>query len=143
MPEWGERQRGEMAFRLSKADMKRCDELVARLRECAERLVAAIEAANAQIEQAVARVNGDIAAYNEALAEAKNFGEQFVHRMRKEYNEKSDRWQEGDIGQAVSGWIDEWEGLDLEEIDEVSVDPVEEPDMNHADELVDAPERPG
>jgi hypothetical protein len=46
-----------MAFRLNKADVKRREELVARLRECAERLAITIEAANTQIEQTVATVN--------------------------------------------------------------------------------------
>jgi hypothetical protein len=39
-----------MAFKLTKADIKRRDELVAHLHERAERLTASIELANAQIE---------------------------------------------------------------------------------------------
>jgi hypothetical protein len=63
-------------------------------------------------------------------------------QMRREYDERPERWQQGDTGQAVSSWIDEWEGLDLGEVDEVSIDPVEEPEVNHADELEGAPDQP-
>ena len=43
-------------------------------------------------------------AFNDALAAAREFTEEIHSEMETFYNEKSDKWQEGDAGSAYQSW---------------------------------------
>src|SRR5215472_12098154 len=63
-----------------------------------------------------------------ALAEAIEWRDGIIQEMSDYQAERSDKWQEGDAGQAYQEWIDEWEGLDLTEIEVPELGEMPEPD---------------
>jgi uncharacterized protein YukE len=83
--------------KLTKVQLTRRDELVAEMRKRHEAVQAAVADLNATIQQA-----------NELIVEVHDDQEAF-------YNERSEKWQEGDAGTAYQDWMSEWES----EIDEV------------------------
>ena len=100
-----------------------------------------VEAAKANTDQAITLLNQSIETYNEALADAALFRDEVVGDMDDYMGERSEKWEESDSGQAYTSWKDEWEGLDLEPIDQI--DMIDFNDPSHADELdglADAPE---
>lgn len=130
-----------MAFKLTKAQIAERSTIVHRLEEQADRVRNAVIEANEVIEQAVATVNAEIEAYNEALAEARQFTSIVAQQAQDEIAEKSERWQESRRGEAAISWASDWEDVDLSDVELASVDPVEEPEIDHAillDELPDA-----
>lgn len=78
-------------------------------------------------------VEDAIAAYNEALVEAESFCSDIAERMSDYQSERTDKWQEGEKGDAYQTWMDEWTP-DFSELDL--------PDMDHAETLADLPEAP-
>jgi hypothetical protein len=79
------------------------------------------------------KLNVEITAYNEILAELETFRDELVGDMETYYDERSEKWQEGDAGSNYQSWKDAWEGLSVDVVDEV--DHPDEPQMDHADEL--------
>ena len=62
-----------------------------------------------------------------------------VERLQGEYDEKTERWMEGERGQAAQEFINEWENLEFEEIDFDVVEEIEV-DPSHRDDLESAPD---
>ena len=58
-----------------------------------------------------------------------------VSEMETYYDERSEKWQEGDAGSAYADWKGEWEGLDC-----ATVDLVDEPDCSLPDDLEQLPQ---
>jgi hypothetical protein len=46
--------------------------------------------------------------------------DEVLESMRSEFDEKSDKWKEGDVGEKVSAWLEQWDEFagDLPEFDE-------------------------
>jgi len=92
---------------------------------------------------AVALVNEAVQDFNSALEvhrqELRDISEDFISAVadfRTEYEDKSEKWQESDRGQATSSWLEELEdiaqrledatiAIELEEIDEPSDEELE------------------
>jgi len=129
-----------MAFKLTRAEIAERNGIVKRLEERAERLRGAIETANNVIEQAVEAVNAEIEAYNEVLEEGRQFSGTIAQEAQHEISQKSEKWQEGKRGEAATNWASEWEDVDLSAVELASVDPIEEPEMDHATALSDLPD---
>ena len=129
--------RKSMAFKLTKAEVAERNDIVRRLEERAGRLRSAIDVANNLIEEAAVAVNAEIEAYNEILAEGRQFASTVAQAAQGEISEKSEKWQEGRRGEVATAWASEWEDVDLSEVDLVSLDPIEEPD--HAAILAELP----
>jgi outer membrane protein TolC len=91
-----------MAFRLTKDQLRQKETLLATLRPA---------------EQAL---DDAVTAYNQAIEQAKAWVQETTDTIRREYDSKSERWQEGHAGLTVSEWLDAW--------DDVDADPVELPD---------------
>lgn len=94
-----------MAFRISKEKRKEIDAAVAVL----------VEQGNA-IEDVINR-------YAEARQALLDILEGVADDMQGEYDDKSEKWQEGDKASAVSDWIEHLRGIenDIEEIDTPNV----------------------
>lgn len=125
-----------MAFKFTKEDLARRDEYVTNLRAEWRRVDKAVEAYNAAMSENKAELEKLIGHYNNELGEASGWMEDVCSRLSAEYDEKSEKWQESERGEAVRSWIDELEGLDLEW--EVSPDLPEELQLDepeHADTL--------
>ena len=129
-----------MAFKLTKAEASARAALVDRLSAGREAVEAAISAYNDMLDTAWAAVAKSIDDYNEILFDARDFCETASADWRGEWEDKSEKWQEGERGQAAAEWIDTWEGVSLDDIDADRPDDVEAPEMEHAEELGGLPD---
>lgn len=59
-----------------------------------------------------------VTAYNEAVSEARELAEEIAQRAADEWGEKSEKWQEGERGEAAHEWVDAWGCASFEEVDE-------------------------
>jgi hypothetical protein len=129
-----------MAFKLSKderADLADHMETLAKkkeaLREAEAKRLAAIEEADAAVSAAITDYNG-------ALSDAKTFVEEVAERLRGEYDEKSEKWQESDRAQEVNEFIEQWENVDMEDVDESETVQPDELGCEHEEALRELPE---
>jgi hypothetical protein len=58
-----------------------------------------------------------LAAYEELREEAQEFVDNCASDMSDYYDERSEEWQEGDVGSTYSEWMEQWQDLTLVEID--------------------------
>jgi hypothetical protein len=110
-----------MAFRLAKADMLRRDRIAEALTKAEDELEEAVTAFNDALEAARTTLQEKVDAMNEALGEARTFTEEIASDARTEYDDKSDKWREGERGEAACSYVETWEGLE-NELSEVEID---------------------
>jgi hypothetical protein len=131
-----------MTFRVSREQLAKRDALAAYLRQKAATLNTAITAFNEGIDplsRVLAEAQSD---YNETLEAARTLTGNIAEAAQKEFEAKSERWQEGDKGIEVRTWIEQWE-MSLDDIELALPEPLEEIDPEeHAGELEDAAARP-
>ena len=65
-------------------------------------------------------------AMESACTDLVEFATAFADAQQEAWDEKSERWQDGDRGQAVSSWIDEWRGFDEVSLPEIDTSLAEE-----------------
>jgi hypothetical protein len=85
-------------------------------------LLAAIKAAESKLGTAIDE-------HNAVVGEAEEFVTGIADGFDDDFGEKSERWQEGDAGQAARSFIDEWQNINLSEVDRVRVLRPDEPDF--------------
>lgn len=96
--------------------------------------------ARKEIEEAVKKYNEQLETLNETLAEAlekyngvivdcQGFIDEIASKIEGEINDRSEKWQEGDAGQAHQSWLDQWkdcpvleEDVELPELVELEYD---------------------
>lgn len=122
--------------RLTKADLSRRDRITDGLREAAKK----VEQSYRVLSEAASAHNDQIAAYNEALEEARGFADDMARSIEDFMSEKSERWLEGDRGQAYEEWKSEWSGLELTDLSPIEVLEFDEPE--HAATIENASEEP-
>jgi hypothetical protein len=66
--------------------------------------------------------------YNGALETLKAIYADIATEARDYYEERSEKWQEGEAGEQYSAWLDTLENADLEDIDLELADDLDEPD---------------
>lgn len=132
-----------MAFKMSKAQIKERDEKVAALETAATNLKQEIEESNTRLTEIRENIEAKVNEYNSALEDAKEFMNNIGNDARSEFDDKSEKWQEGDRGQEVSSWIDELENFSPDEIKVELPDDIEEPDLDHGEEITGLAEEPG
>src|SRR5574343_1903149 len=117
-----------MAFKLTKAELKRRDELAASLELAGAELSKGIETFNEEVSKLFgAHVEVALIKYNEVLQEAQEFREDVVGRLEDEASDKSERWQESEAGQAAEEFTSEWRELSLDEVQIEEPEPLETP----------------
>lgn len=131
-----------MAFKLDKQDTARKAALVEELGAASGKLEDALSAYNFEVSQAQTRLQGAIDAYNVAVDEARGFAEDVARAAEDAIDNKSEKWQEGEKGQAASEWKDAWENNELDEItvefpEELTIDDTETDHGSKLDELPD------
>ena len=99
--------------RLSKAQETSVDDLIGDVRDNERKLVEA----HAEMSAAVDNYNDAVAEYNAAATAVQEFRDEVVGDMEAYRDDRSERWQEGDAGQAYQAWIDEWQGLEAEGVE--------------------------
>lgn len=88
-----------MAFKLSKAQLTKRGQLQSELESTGDELTQALSA------------------YNAAKSAMKGFVTETAEAWRNKYDEKSEKWQEGDKASEVNEIIEAWEGVELEEVE--------------------------
>jgi hypothetical protein len=120
-----------MLFKLGKEQIAQRDAIAVKIQEQREAVDTAVVAFNDAMTVARNELQAALDIYNEALTEAKAFAEDVAQNWENDFEEKSERWQEGEKGEAVREMIEAWQSVDLDEaaIDmpdaEVSFDDVE------------------
>ena len=99
-----------MSFKLTSAESKTREDLTTRLTTATNNL----KADSAVPENLPARITE----YNEVAVAVEEFRAEIADRLRSEYDDKSEKWQEGDAGQDADALICEWEEFSIDEIDE-------------------------
>jgi ribosomal protein L12E/L44/L45/RPP1/RPP2 len=112
-----------MAFKLSKVEQETRTILVAALEETGEALKNAVDTFNATITAAWAEVQQRQEQYNKNVEQSQEFIEAVHDDQNDDYEEKSEAWQESDVGQAVYAWLEEW-SIDLEPSDLEPPEPI-------------------
>jgi len=129
--------------KLSREHEKERSELVDRLNNRRALVEESIAEFNTALADHRRPVDAAIEAYNEAVEAAKDFADRVAGDAQAYYDDRSERWQEGDAGAAYADWINAWETASFDNVEvEIPAD-LEEPDMDHATDLDDLPTEPG
>jgi hypothetical protein len=99
-----------VAFRLTKAELAQKNELEEEL----EKLTGEIEDGKAQLLEDIQKLCDEfdtkyIEPFNSLLERTRGFVEDIQRERQEEFDDKSDRWQEGERGQSAQDWLNEWE----------------------------------
>lgn len=115
--------------KLSKQQVERRAQLAADIARACLGMNVAIDEFNASVVALHAGLAPKVDAVNVAIDAANAFTEEVHDELESYYDEKSERWQEGEAGQAYADWRDEWDlvldALELEEVvpfDQVEID---------------------
>lgn len=132
----------KVSYALTAEEATRRSELSERLRELADELSRALGTFGEALDEAWGPVEDAASAYNEALGEAREFAEDVATTRRETFEDRSERWREGDEGERASGWIEEWERAagELDEVDLERPSAPDEPDLGHDETLDGLPE---
>lgn len=125
---------------LKVAQQKSKSQCVLDLEQAKQALENEIEDFNAEKSRLYQKVADALEKYNEALNEAREFTTDIHSEMEEYYENRSDRWKEGDAGSNYQTWMDEWANIDLDEISLEEVADLEMPDMEHYSELDNLPD---
>ncbi len=127
-------------MKLTSEQKARRDEIVNKLQAAWTTLDERIDDLNGAVSTAWDRVRVALDEYELVRVEAEELRDEIADEAENAISEKSEKWQEGEKGQAASAWVDEWSGLDLSEIDLDEPDAIETPDVSHADDLANLSE---
>jgi hypothetical protein len=116
-----------MAFKVTKEQSAQIKALVQKLVDQATAVEATQATANETIAAALATVVVEVERYNEVLGEARELVEDIATDFRGQFDDKSEKWQEGEKGQEVNEFIEQYEhtsfdDLDVPEIEEIAID---------------------
>jgi len=116
--------------KLNKAQNTELQEWITKLGDAKQKM----EDAYGELEEKHGILADAIGEYNGIVTDIGGWRDQLVGEMEDYQSERSDKWQEGDAGQQYESWIDEWRGLEFEEIE--VPDLPEAPEVDHV-ELLD------
>lgn len=124
-----------MTFKLTKQEEASRGLIIDGLKLRAMAVSTAVAVANEAMQEVMQKVNDAVDTYNEALNEARQFQEDLIARLEEEVEDKSERWQESERAQAVSGWIADWTNLGLDDVEYYVWEQLEDFDPDHSDHL--------
>ena len=129
--------------KLSKDQLADRDARLATLEETGKALLDAVDEYNKAIEDAFDKLDPLVKAYNVAVSDALEFAQEVATDIDDYIGDKSEKWQEGERGQAYIAWRDEWDGWSLESVD-ISAPDAWELDMpEHGEDFGALPDEPG
>lgn len=137
-----------MAFKITAKDRKQLDELTSTVADRRSDLEDQLAEYNNVVADAIAQLNEKIREYNESVEAVRANLEDIKNDLRDQFDNKTDRWQEGDKGQAVSTWLDTIEDVhsgitdadELPEHEELEIDSIITEDLSGVEELQDQPD---
>jgi uncharacterized membrane-anchored protein YhcB (DUF1043 family) len=128
-----------VSFRLSKKQQRELHVLRANLAASQAIVEAEEEALETHLLEATSLLNGAIRHYNSVLILVRSFVAAFAEEAREEFEDRSERWQESDAGQAAQSFIEEWEQA-VESLDDLAEIKIVMPDALAFPDLDDLPE---
>lgn len=121
--------------RLSKAQQTTHETISAKLSGAREDLKGAVATFNDKVAALFAEiVQPEVDAFNAAQTEANEFLQEVHEEMESFYEERSDKWKEGDAGSAYEDWKSSWE-MEIEELELEEPPTYDEPEVNGVDEF--------
>jgi hypothetical protein len=131
-----------MPFKLTRDEIKARDMILVALKAAHTKLEDEIIAYNEKLADMVEAVVDAKDKYNEVLDDARSFAQDVAAQADSDLSERSERWLEGDRGQAANSWKDHWEelGFGLDEIDIEFPEEIELLDTDHIENLEEAPQ---
>ena len=105
-----------MAFQLTKAEVKERDEVIEAARRKLGALNTAISTFNERLEEQRSILDDATNDCNGAMQGVADYLERIKDRLTGEYDDKSEKWQEGEKGTTVRDWIDTFD-IDFMDID--------------------------
>lgn len=108
-----------MAFKLTKDEAQTRTQLAADLEKAWAAVEDAVGVYNDEVNVAKEKITAVITAFNDVAGQAAVFVQEIVDRADGEIDERSEKWQEGDNGQAAIAWKDEWDNFDGDGIENV------------------------
>lgn len=131
-----------MAIKLSKNEIERRDGFATSLRELEGKIEDAFREYNEAIKTLQEPVNRLIEEYNEVIEAARGFAEDIANEAQCVIDDKSERWQDGDKGQAAVAWQQEYENVELEAVEFSWPEDVEPSGFDRADFIEALPAEP-
>jgi uncharacterized protein YukE len=122
--------------KLSKEQLKQHADLSTELHGAHEALDEAIEQYNKKVVEAFAAIHPFIEQFNSKVEEVNAFIEEIHAEQESYFDEKSERWQDGDAGSAYSDWMSMWE-LAVEEVELEEPSELEMPEVEDSFEQLD------
>lgn len=95
-----------MAFKLTKDEQATIQTKLADVAEAGEAIDAAEKAYNDALEGLGDAVKTAVETYNTALGDLRTCIEEIAQEKRDEFDEKSEKYQEGENGQKVGRWVE-------------------------------------
>jgi hypothetical protein len=114
-----------MAFKLTRAEEARREALLEKMTQARDTLDEVTSAQLGVIEDAYAVINEAFSPYNEVVEEIRGFVEDIASERESEFDDKSERWQESDRGEAARDWISQWQDAadcDIDVLHELTVE---------------------
>lgn len=102
-----------------------------------EQLGEKLEAAAAALLRAQDAYDTAVSEYNATAQAVNDFAAEVAEAARTYYNERTEKWQESDVGGDYDAWVQEWEDLEVELVDGIDG---AVPTENPLSGLADAPE---
>ena len=124
---------------LSKHDVARRDRYAEELRILRGKIEDEFRALN---EETFKPINTLIDTYNETLEEARGFIEDLGNAMTEYYDDRSDKWRDGDAGQAYADWKQAYEDFDAEDMEQVALPDTTEEQATHPEDIEALPVEP-
>lgn len=113
-----------MGFMLTRAEENRRDILRDKIADAKMVFDEAMEAELKVIEDALGSINAARTAYNEVVADAFGFLDDIINEREGKFDDMSERWQEGERGEATQSWIESLQEArdELIDIEEIMID---------------------
>lgn len=124
-----------MAWKLSRLEHKRLDELIAELDRRETRLFESLGNTLTILKREEEYLNARIAEYNELVATAEAFVTEKAEEWRGDIEEKSESWREGDRGGEVEEFVSSWENFEAYPPEPVTIFPPEIDGLTDSDRV--------
>ena len=120
--------------KFTKFEVAEIDKLCNRLRDGYDELNAAIDKYNEAVKALWEPVQKALDTYNEAISDANCYAnDELTSGMQEYYDEKSEKWQQGEKGQRFDAWLQEWST----ELEQVSLDEPDEADASNIEDCAE------
>lgn len=125
--------------KLSKKDQDKHTKLIGDLRDTQLALEGAITKFNDDVSSLFTENVAPVLAYfNDAIDAANEFMQDAANEAQEHYDNRSEKWQDSDAGNALTAWIDTW-GEELQNLDIDEPEPIDEPDTEEIERFEQLP----